>query len=84
MWRLYPAYAVFIDGRADVYGDAFMDEYYARVWQGHGDWQEYLARYNVRVVVMEKDGTLAGLLRVQPQWKLVHEDQLAAVFERSQ
>ena len=84
VWRLYPAYAVFIDGRADVYGDAFMDEYYARVWQGHGDWQEYLSRYNVRVVVMEKDGTLAGLLRVQPQWKLVHEDQLAAVFERSQ
>jgi hypothetical protein len=82
IWRLYPIYPVFIDGRADVYGDAFMDEYYARVWQGRGDWQAYLDRFNIRLVVVEKEGTLAALLRTQPQWKLAHEDSLAAVFQR--
>ncbi|MDH4209650.1 MAG: hypothetical protein OEV76_12295, partial [Anaerolineae bacterium] len=27
IWRLYPEHKVFIDGRADVYGDAFIEEY---------------------------------------------------------
>jgi hypothetical protein len=83
VWRLYPTYQVFIDGRADVYGDAFMDEYYARIWQGRGDWQGYLDRFQIQLVVIEKEGVLAALLRTQPQWKLVHEDNLAAVFQRS-
>ncbi len=84
IWRLYPQYKVFIDGRADVYGDTFMDEYYARAWQGRGDWQGYLDRYQINVVVMEADGTLANLLRAQAGWKLVHEDGVAAVFQRLQ
>jgi len=83
IWKLYPQYQVFIDGRADVYGDAFMDEYYARAWQGRGDWQVYLERYNVQVVVMEPDGTLAQLLRTQPRWQLMYEDSIAVVFQRT-
>ena len=82
IWRLYPTYQVFIDGRADVYGDAFMDEYYAKMWQGHGDWREYLNRFKIRLVLMEKNGTLASLLRSEPGWQLVHEDDVAAVFQR--
>ena len=82
IWRLYPTYPVFIDGRADVYGDAFMDEYYARMWQGYGDWREYLNRFKIRLVLMEKGGTLASLLRSEPGWQIVHEDDVAAVFQR--
>jgi hypothetical protein len=82
IWRLYPTYPVFIDGRADVYGDAFMDEYYARMWQGHGDWREYLNRFKIRLVLMEKNGTLASLLRSEPGWQIVHEDDVAAIFQR--
>ena len=29
IWKLYPEYRVFMDGRADVYGDTFMDEFAA-------------------------------------------------------
>ncbi len=82
IWRLYPTYSVFIDGRADVYGDSFMDEYYARAWQGRGDWQKYLERYNVHLVLMEKDGTLSSLLRNHPQWRTLYSDQVATVFQR--
>jgi len=82
IWRLYPAYPVFIDGRAAVYGDAFMDEYYSRMWQGHGDWREYLNRFKIRLVLMETNGTLASLLRTEPGWMLVHEDDVAVVFQR--
>jgi hypothetical protein len=83
IWRLFPAYRVFIDGRADVYGDSFMDEYYARIWQGKGDWQAYLDRFGIRLIVMEKDGVLSALLRTQPQWKLVYEDDLSSIFVRA-
>ncbi|MBI1800343.1 MAG: hypothetical protein HY259_14575 [Chloroflexi bacterium] len=83
IWRLFPAYKVFIDGRADVYGDRFMDEYYARAWQGRGDWQGYLDRYQIALVLMEQDGALTSLLRGQPQWRLVYEDKVAAIFQRA-
>ncbi len=83
IWRLYPKYQVFIDGRADVYGDAFMDEYYLRAWQGRGDWQAYLDRYNVQTVVVEPDGALAQLLRTQSRWQVIHEDSVAAIFQRT-
>jgi hypothetical protein len=82
IWRLYPNYPVFIDGRADVYGDAFMDEYYNRMWLGHGDWQEYLNRFKIRLVLMEKYGALSSLLRGDAGWKIIHEDDVATLFQR--
>ena len=27
IWKLYPQYRVFMDGRADVYGDALMTDF---------------------------------------------------------
>jgi hypothetical protein len=83
IWRVYPTYQVFIDGRADVYGDAFMDEYYALAWQTKGDWQAYLDRYKINLVVIEKDGPLAGELRASSGWRLLFEDEISAIFQRA-
>ena len=29
IWKLYPDYRVYIDGRADLYGDGFMSDFAA-------------------------------------------------------
>jgi hypothetical protein len=78
-WRRIPVY---IDGRADVYGDAFMEQY-VRAFQVRDDWRAPLDAYDVEVVLIERDGSLAVLLDESDEWQRIYQDDLAAVFTRT-
>ncbi len=79
IWRLYPTYPVYIDGRADVYGDKFIYDY-LRVYYGQPGWEETLAAAEVRLVLVEPDSGLAYALRGSPRWQIVHEDALSVLL----
>ena len=81
--RLYPDYRVYIDGRADVYGDAFMHEA-MRTYDGHEGWRDPLDRLAVSTVLVAPDAPLASLLRNDSEWKKVYEDRQAVIFNRPQ
>jgi hypothetical protein len=81
IWRGYPEYKVYIDGRADVYGDAFMDEF-LMTHSGETNWQEPLNRYRIRTVLVDPETSLASLLRQQAEWQKVFEDSQAVIFTR--
>jgi hypothetical protein len=81
IWRLYPDYRIYIDGRADVYGDAFLEEFLA-THDGETHWREPLDRVGVRTVIIKPDASLASLLRQEPDWVQVFEDSQAIVFAR--
>jgi hypothetical protein len=83
MWRLYPTARVFIDGRADVYGDTFIENEYLRAYRGGVDWRAPLDRYGVRIVLIEPDAPLAAQLAQAAEWKKAYEDKQAVVFEKS-
>jgi hypothetical protein len=68
IWRLYPEQAVFIDGRADVYGDVFIDEY-LHAYQLRKDWQQTFERYDVNLVIIDKGSSLSTVLGESPAWK---------------
>jgi hypothetical protein len=72
---------VFIDGRADVYGDAFMDEY-VLAYQLRGDWRRPLERYGVELVLIESGASLEALLNESDGWQRVYRDELAVIFIR--
>ncbi len=75
--QLYPARLVFIDGRADVHGDALVTS--ARATERLAPtWRESLTAWNIQLVLVEKDGPLATALRDDPGW---HE-LLAGPVER--
>jgi hypothetical protein len=80
--RLHGEYPVYIDGRADVYGDNFMYEAFD-THEGRNGWQESLDRYSIRTVLIEPDVPLASLLRNDEQWQKVYEDHQAVIFTRS-
>jgi hypothetical protein len=82
IYQLYPEYRVYIDGRADVYGDAFFAEA-MRVYDGAGDWASSLDRYAIKTVLISPDAPLASLLRSDGKWKLVYEDNDAIIFSRT-
>ena len=81
IWHLYPDYLVHIDGRADVYGDAFVEQF-LKAHAGEGDWQGHLERNNVQTVVVRADAPIANLLRGKTEWKQVFNDSQAAIFVR--
>lgn len=81
LWYLHPEYQSYIDGRADVHGDAFMEEYF-RTYRGQRRWQETLERWKVQSALVEPEAPIASLLRLDPKWEKVYEDEQAVVFVR--
>ena len=82
IWKLYPAQRVFIDGRADVYGDAFIENMFLKAYRGGADWREPLNRYDVRVVLVEPDAPIAAQLARDGTWQKTYADKQAVVFEK--
>ena len=80
IYRLYPGTRVYVDDRHDFYGDQFLKNY-LKVIQIAPDWQSALAETKVRWVLVPDDSALANILRETPQWRMVHEDRTAALFE---
>ena len=83
IYRLYPEYRVYIDGRADVYGDAFLFEM-KNTYDGHNGWREPLDRYGVRTALIPPDVPLASLLRNDKEWRQAYEDGQAVIFTRNE
>lgn len=79
--RLHPAYPVYIDGRADVYGDSFMVET-QQTYDGHPNWRKPLDERGVRTVIIGPTVPLASLLRQDHAWTKVYEDRQAVIFTR--
>lgn len=83
IWALYPDYRVFVDGRTDLYDDAFLRDY-LKVVMARPGWEEVLARYGVNLIVIERESVLATFLESgRPgNWRLAYSDDQAAVFVR--
>jgi hypothetical protein len=78
IWRGAP---VFVDGRADVYGDDFLF-YYRRTFEIRENWQEPLEEFDVDYVLMERDSPLSTLLLHNTGWQEAYVDELARIFVR--
>jgi hypothetical protein len=81
IWSLYPATRVFIDGRADPYGDELIVAY-QRTISARPGWEETLEQYGVHSALIPTDCALASVLREREDWQEVYEDGLAALFVR--
>jgi hypothetical protein len=79
VWKLYPATRVFIDGRADLYGERVLNQF-ADTYQFKGDWQQTLQRWNIDTVLVPPSSALATGLRSSPEWTVAYEDSQAVVL----
>jgi hypothetical protein len=82
VWRLYPSTPVFIDGRADLYGEKLLDQF-AETYQFKSAWQRTLQEWNIDTVLVPVDSALATGLRNSPGWSVSYEDTQAVVFTAS-
>jgi hypothetical protein len=81
LWKLYPEYRVFIDGRTDVYGDSFMDDFYATYHLADG-WKRPIQQWQIRTVILPPDAPLISALRSQAGWKQIYADSQAVLLAR--
>lgn len=82
IWRLYPEYKVYVDGRADLYGDSFLKDY-IDLHNGQTNPKPVIARDQIRTVILQRSSTLAGLFYMMTgnnSWRLVYDDGNTVVF----
>jgi hypothetical protein len=81
IWKAYPHYPVFIDGRTEVYGDSVFDQY-LKVEFLNPDYEATLDHYGVNTVMISAGDPLRLLLESRG-WRKVHADPVALVYRRA-
>lgn len=81
IYRLYPAQGVYIDGRADMYGDAAVKAY-ADLADGKPGWSESFDRLAIDYALLQRGQALRQLLLARGDWRLVYDDDYNSVLVR--
>lgn len=81
IYRLYPRQQVFIDGRADMYGDLFIQDALA-IYQGSSQWKERFEHYGIDYVICESEAPLRQLLLEEGHFRRVFDDGMHSVLVR--
>jgi hypothetical protein len=82
IYKLYPEQKVFIDGRADMYGDEFIQEH-IRINSGRHDWETLFNKYNIDYVLCNREAPLRQLLLTRGDYSLVYDDEVNSVLLRN-
>jgi hypothetical protein len=82
IYRAYPSYRVFIDGRLDMYGAPIMREY-LKVSSFEPGWERILEKYRITWIFFEANSQLSRLLLRHPDWKLIYGDRVANIFVKN-
>jgi phosphatidylglycerophosphate synthase len=79
IWRLYPDYPVSIDGRADLYGEKMLTNYFD-IYTAKSGWEEKLRQENIRYILVETDSRLKDAIEQSSNWKTAYKDSLSVIF----
>ena len=81
LWRLYPEYRIFMDGRTHVYGADVLKDY-LDVVNVSPRWQTVLDKWRVQTILALRGSPLTETLQAQGGWRLVFTEREAVVFVR--
>jgi hypothetical protein len=81
LWRLYPDYRMFMDGRTHVYGPDVLKDF-LEVTQVGPRWPIVLDKWQVQTILALRPSSLTETLLAQGGWQLVFTEREAAVFVR--
>ena len=73
IYEFYPDQKVFIDGRADMYGDELMWEY-MNIYNGGENWKELFDKHSIDYALVGKQAPISQLLQLSGEFVSVHED----------
>jgi len=82
IWKLYPEYRVFVDGRADLYGDDLLRQSIKTALELRTGWRDVLDRWKVEAVLVPPSCALAQALLLDPNWHAAFSDSKAIILLR--
>jgi hypothetical protein len=84
-YLIYAGIPPFIDGRADIFGDAHVREYVkATAPSSMEAMHKLLDKYSVTWTLLESDTEAIALLDLSPRWRRIYADETAVVHARVQ
>jgi hypothetical protein len=78
IWRVSST-PVFVDGRADLYGDQFLQRL-SDTYQLKNSWHQTLDDWKIQTVIVPPDSALATGLQLAPDWRVAYRDREAIVL----
>jgi hypothetical protein len=81
LWRLYPEYSSFVDGRTDVFSPEVLQDY-VTTWSAGPGWEAVLDEHDIRVVLVEPASPLGPALDTAG-WAAVYEDEDSVIYRRT-
>jgi hypothetical protein len=81
IYKLWPAYPVYIDGRTDLYDDSFIRRYLDVMVANEG-WEQTLDEDGINLVLIESNSILAKFLEDRADWVEIYRDDLAVIYLR--
>jgi hypothetical protein len=81
-YLIYSGIAPFVDGRVELYGDAFLNRYFNAVFLLSGELPQLLGEYRVTWTLLSAQSQAAVLLDHLPGWRRLYADDIAVVHVR--
>ena len=81
LWRLGAEYPVYVDGRTDVYDDAFLRNFLA-ITLVSPDYDRRLENTGAKIVLIESGSVLDNFLARHAQWRETYRDEMAVIYQR--
>ena len=79
IYAAWPQYRVFFDGRSDMYGKTW-GEQYLKIANLQPGWERTLDKNNMTWVFFGAASPLSVILLEKKEWQLVYADKVAAIF----
>jgi hypothetical protein len=79
IYKSFPRFQVFMDGRSDMYGEPVLREY-VKIVSANLGYAEVLDKYGVTWVLFNANSPICQLLAASGNWKLVYADQTANIL----
>lgn len=74
---------VFIDDRADFYGQDYYNKY-GTIVQTEPGWQALLEQFKIKWILMPANAKLANALSNDPNWSMVEKDEASIIYRRKE
>jgi hypothetical protein len=79
IYRAYPSYRVFFDGRSDMYGTERLQEY-LKITGFEAGWERILDKYRITWIFYGTNSNLSRFLLNKEDWVLIYSDSVASIF----
>ncbi len=70
---------VYVDGREEMYGDAFLRHYFDVVW-GRDGWKTSFEKEGFNAAIMGANDGVARLIAADPNWQIAWKNQSFVLF----